>query len=541
MKRFLLSLLSLTIASNLLAGTSRYLVLMRTPTHRTHARIQEAREFRTIDAFAANLTESEVAELRASGDVLSVETIKERHILGVGQTFVSGQPSPTSSTQDIPYGVTLIHAPSVWPVSRGENVNVAIVDTGIDPAHPDLAANYAGGYNTYTPGDVPLDDNRHGTHVAGIIGAVDNEIGVVGVAPHARIWSVKVLDKQGNGDNEHIAAGIDWVIAKKREVGGNWIISMSFGGAQPSDAEEAVTKRASDEGILLVAAAGNRSARVSDYPAAYPQVMAISAVDAEKNLAEFTSGGDAVSVAAPGVDVLSSVPVGSAIVADVRTASGEVFAAAPLIASPFGSVSGDFVLCGYGQPGDFPASVAGKIAVIRRGEVPFGDKTRNALAAGAKSVIIINGQDNVPQIDNWTLIQKICSGLTCQDDPADLAYHWPIVLAMSYTEGEKLLAQIGKSTITESYRADDYTHLSGTSMATPHVSGAAALLWSIEPSLSAIDIRHAIETTAEDRGAPGADTWFGHGVLDAFAAAERIAPQKFGLAPVPPRRRASGH
>src|ERR1043165_997788 len=145
MKRFLLSLLSLAIASNLLAGTSRYLVLMRPMTHHSRMRLQEMREFRTIDAFAANLSESDIEELRANGDVLAIETIKERHMSGTDIPVGPGRPECLphilSTGQEMGYGVAMIHAPAVWPVSRGENINVAIVDTGIDPAHPDLAAN----------------------------------------------------------------------------------------------------------------------------------------------------------------------------------------------------------------------------------------------------------------------------------------------------------------------------------------------------------------------------------------------------------------
>jgi serine protease len=228
--------------------------------------------------------------------------------------------------------------------------------------------------------------------------------------------------------------------------------------------------------------------------------------------------------------------------ADVRTNGGDLFAAAPLFASSRGDITGDFVFCGYGKAEEIPASVAGRIAVIRRGaQVPFGDKTRNALAAGAKAVIILNGKDDTERIDNWTLIRKICEGLACQDNPADLGFPWPVAIAMSYSEGEKLLALIGKAAITESYRADDFTRMSGTSMAAPHVSATAALVWSVDPTLTAVDIRRVIETTAEDKGAPGTDNWFGHGVIDALAAAQRIAPQKFGLTPVPPHRRATGH
>src|SRR5205085_46731 len=322
------------LAPTLLAGTSRYVVLLRGPMPHGHARVlnesaeHQIREFQTLDAFAANLNEKEIEDLRASGNVLSIETLKERHVNAVEdrRPRLSGQAAP----QVIAYGVDLIHARSIWPLSRGENINVVIIDTGIDMAHPDLAANYAGGYNTFNPSGVPLDDFGHGTHVAGIIGALDNNIGVVGVAPKARLWSVKVLNDKGSGDNEHIAAGIDWVIAKKRTDGGNWIVNMSFGGDQLSEIEQAAMTRAADEGILLVAAAGNRAWPYSDFPAAFPNVMAVSAIDADKKLAPFTSGGDTLSVAAPGVNVLSTVPVGSAIISDIRASSGALFAAAPL-------------------------------------------------------------------------------------------------------------------------------------------------------------------------------------------------------------------
>src|SRR5438477_5307705 len=149
MKRFLLSL-SLLFSTSLLAGTARYIVLLRAPL--PHARVRElndVREFQTLDAFAANLDEKQIADLRASGNVRAIETIKERHISDpVERTRGSGQAGRVSSSglQQLPYGVHLIHAPPVRPVGRGENNNVAASDTGIDLGHPAPAAKYAGGY-----------------------------------------------------------------------------------------------------------------------------------------------------------------------------------------------------------------------------------------------------------------------------------------------------------------------------------------------------------------------------------------------------------
>ena len=562
MKRLLLCLALLVLASPLVAGTSRYIVLMRTPLQKSHARVinevvegdaqqRDIRTYRTLDAFAANLTDEEVAELRASSDVRVVEPIKERHINDVarqaGRLSSTGPTDSPFNHQVVPYGIDLVHAPQVWSVGAGDHINVAVVDTGVDSTHPDLHDNYAGGFNAYAPNGLPIDDHRHGTHVAGTIAAENNDIGVVGVAPNARIWAVKVLDTTGFGDNEHIAAGIDWIIAKKREVGGNWIISMSLGSKDPSDIEEAAVKRATAEGILLVAAAGNNSWPFLDYPAAYNDVMAVAAVDADKKLASFTNSGSTLSVAAPGVNVISTVPTGISFVADVQSSAGDLFAASALRGSPKSDFDGDFVFCSYGRPEDIPSSIAGKIAVIRRGNpdrpMTFNEKVRNAKASGAKAVIILNGKDNIDDEGIWTLILPDCSDTTkgCHDSAEDVAFDWPLAVGMTYADGEKLLALIGKATITESYRADDYARFSGTSMATPHVSATAALVWSLNPSLTAQQVRAAIEDTAEDLGTPGVDPQYGHGVINALAAAQRVAPEKFGLSPIPPRRHGSGH
>ena len=561
MKRFLPSLsLCLLLAAPLAAATSRYVVLMRKPIHGSHIRMlnevaeeqqHAVRTFRTLDAFAANLSDEEVAELRASSEVQIVETIKERHINDDSTGGGAGAPLHSAATADSPYshqvvpwGIDLVHAPQVWVAGRGQNVNVAILDTGLDSSHPDLTDNYAGGFNAYSVNDPPKDDHRHGTHVAGTVAAEDNGIGVVGVAPSARLWGVKVLDSTGFGDNEHIAAGIDWVIAKKREIGGNWIISMSLGSKESSDIEEAAVKRAAAEGILIVAAAGNSAWPFLDYPAAYADVMAVAAIDSDKTLAKFTNGGSTLSVAAPGVNVISTVPVGQTYVADVQSNAGDLFAALPLRGSPKADVEGDFVFCGYGSVGEFPPGVKDRIAVIRRGnQITFNEKARNAKAAGAKSVIILNGPDNIEDLGIWTLILPNCTNVEtgCVDNPDDVAFAWPLTIGMTYPEGEKLLALMNKSTITESYRADDYARFSGTSMATPHVSGTAALVWSLNPALSFREVRSIVEETAQDAGVPGYDTLFGHGIIDALAAAKRAAPEKFGLQPIPPRRHGIGH
>jgi subtilisin family serine protease len=561
MNRLIVSLSILLAAPFASAATSRYVVLMRAPLHGSQLPIlndvaegqrHDIRTFKTIDAFAADLSEAEVETLRASREVRVVEPLKERHI-NDDPTPGPRPPSPRDAGrgatnadspythQVLSYGVEMVNAPAVWSVSRGEKTNLAIIDTGVDMTHPDLVANYAGGYNTFTKNDVPRDDHRHGTHVAGIVGAEDNDIGVAGVAPRVKLWAVKVLDNTGFGDNEHIAAGIDWVITKKREIGGNWIISASLGAKDPSDVEQAAVKRAVDDGILFLAAAGNNSFPALDYPAAYNGVMGIGAIDSDKVLARFTNTGPAISVVAPGVAVLSTVPVGTSFIADVQTSDGGLFGATPIRGSPRADVEGAYIFCGLGRVTDIPSAVAGKIAVVRRGEITFNEKVRNAKALGAKGVVVLNRKEGPEDQAIWTAIFQECNEAGCHDDPTDLAYEWPVMVGMGYADGEKLLERLEKSTLIASYRADDYARFSGTSMATPHVSASAALLWSLNPTLSAYEIRRAIEETAQDLGTAGFDPQFGHGVVDVLAAAKRIAPEKFGLQPAPPRRRGAGH
>jgi subtilisin family serine protease len=556
MKRSLFPIaLALSVAAPLAAADARYAVVMRAPLHRSHIRMlneaaegqqHDVRTLNTIDAFAATLSEDEVATLRASAEVRSVDRVVERHINDEN----GGQaPSPVLSAtspfthQIVPYGIDMIHAQQAWPVTRGDNVNLVVIDTGIDTKHPDLVRAYAGGFNTYSPGDPPLDDERHGTHVAGTIAATDNNIGVVGVAPDVRLWSVKVLDRTGFGDDEHIAAGTDWVIAKKRASGGNWIVSMSLGGKDDSNIERAAIARAVAEGIMIVAAAGNRGLENLDFPASYDGVMAIGAIDSAKEVASFSNRAAGLSVVGPGVSVISTVPTGTATVADVSSSTGVLLDALPLRGTPRGDANGSFVFCNLGAPEDFPANVAGKIAVIRRGVLTFNDKARNAKAAGATAVVILNAEDKIEDVANWTLILQECSPAGCHDSPDDVSFAWPLTIGMTFPEGEKLLALLNKATIAASYRSDDYARFTGTSMATPHVSATAALLWSINPNLRPDQIRQAIEDSAEDLGAPGFDPKYGHGLVDALAAAKRIAPDKFGLPPIitPPRRHGSGH
>ena len=556
MKRLLTLLFSLAATSAFAAKEvpTRYIVQTRQPVKSTRLRMVtnaetaqrlQVRTFQNLNAFGATLTAAEVNELRQSGDVVSVQPVVERHALGLGPSTGLGTNASKFTTQVTPWGVDAAHVPEVWKVTRGaKNVNVAILDTGIDPEHPELKHAFAGQYNVMNPGTPAKDDNKHGTHVAGTIAAADNQIGVVGIAPNVNIWAVKVLNWNGDGTDETVALGMDWVVSKKRELGGHWIINLSLGAARPSDVEREATARAITEGVIVVAGAGNRQRASVDYPAGYDGVIAVGALTEQNKLAEFSSFGTGLTVCAPGMDVPSTVPVGFAKIAEVEI-GGKSYNAVNLTGSPLSTVSGDLVYCGYGRPEDFPANMQGKIALMARGaNVYFREKARNAKNAGAVAAVIFNDNDDNQDIYSpWTLSADICNENGCTPDPSYAGFVPPLTIAISNKDGLSLVSGANRPAIA-SARLEDYMFLSGTSMATPHVTGAVALLLSLKP-LNTSQIEFALIATADDLGDSGWDLMYGYGGLNVLRAAQFIAPERFGVEPFDPwhggRRRSSRH
>ncbi|MDP3698981.1 MAG: S8 family peptidase [Nanoarchaeota archaeon] len=285
------------------------------------------------------------------------------------EVHASGKPAPSQPAQKLPWGVDRIDADLAN--GTGTGVTVCVVDTGIDKTHPDLQANIVGGKNFVAKGLVVDsakwdDDNGHGTHVAGTIAAVDNTIGVVGVAPSASLLAAKVLNRQGSGYLSDVIAGIDYCVQSGAKV-----VSMSLGSNSDVQALHNAVDAAYANGVLLVAAAGNDYGGAVSYPAAYDSVVAVSATDSNNNLASFSNVGPQVELAAPGVSILST------------------------------------------------------------------------------------------------------------------------------------------------YKDGGYATLSGTSMATPHVSGVAALAIQGNPLMSNVEIRALLQNTADDLGALGKDNLFGYGLVDA--------------------------
>ena len=225
-----------------------------------------------------------------------------------GVSFVEENGEMWAIQQTVPWGIKRIGAPDAWSApASGVGIRLAILDTGIDGSHDDLEAHVVAGTNTVDATSPLWDGHGHGTHVAGIAGALNNTIGVVGVAPEVTLVAVKVLDSSGSGTWASVAAGIDWSISNNVHV-----INMSLGGGASETVRLAV-ESAWNGGLLLVAAAGNSGNPAGrgdsvNYPAAYDQVIAVAASDSQDRRASFSSTGQAVELIAPGVSILSTLP-----------------------------------------------------------------------------------------------------------------------------------------------------------------------------------------------------------------------------------------
>lgn len=558
MKRILCLLLGLSAAVPLFAEPAgRYIVSMRRAPHVAAVRLLDdpamsaahhVRTFRNLDFVALDLTASEAEALRRSPDVEYLAPVVERSINDTRpapRLRVAPDVSPYQTKQVVPYGIDLVRARTLWQFTRGRGpINVVVMDTGVDYNHPELKDRWIGGYNVFTGLNDPLDDHSHGTHVAGTIAASDNNIGVIGVAPEVRLWGVKVLQGNGSGTDETIMAGLDWVIAKKREIGGNWIINLSLGASRASESERAAFARVIAENILVVAAVGNVGMEEIQFPAAYPGVLAIGAIDSNSKVADFSNSGVGLALVAPGVNVLSSVPVGSTRSAQIARLPGVNIPALPVAGSSLGEVTGQTVYCGFARPEEIPGDVEGKIAIVRRGEILFRDKARNVINAGAIGVVIVPPADD-PMRFTWTLLPPSCTSSVCAPEEADLKFPWTVVLSTSKNDGEEMIANAGTEKVTLTYAPDDYAIFNGTSMATPHTAGVAALIWTLAPQATAAQIGLALKMTAYDLGPEGYDKFYGYGRVDALAAARYVSPATFRLPDPPPppqgRRRSAGN
>jgi subtilisin len=319
-----------------------------------------------VPAVAASLPPKAVAALLKNPNVSIVE--------------LDAKVQSTDAELDAVWGVRRVNSEFAHLLGHtGAGVKVAVIDSGIDYTHPDLAPLYAGGYDFVNGDSDPMDDKGHGTHCAGTVAAVDDDAGVIGVAPNVQLYALKVLDSNGSGSWSDILAAMDWCVKNKIQVTSN-----SYGASgNPGSVVENAYLNSYAAGILHIASAGNNgnSTGTGDsvgYPGNYSCVVAVGATNSSDVRASFSSTGPGVELAAPGANIRSTVPGG-------------------------------------------------------------------------------------------------------------------------------------------------YANYNGTSMACPHVTGAAAVLLGVNPNLTNTEVRALLTASALDLGEGGKDAWYGHGLLDVAMALEMLA------------------
>ena len=230
----------------------------------------------------------------------------------VDNTSLSGYVSAISLGQlilDDPYSdkqwaLSRIQAPKLWQVTTGDHdILVAILDTGVDKNHEDLAGKVAAEVN-FTESPTLSDINGHGTHIAGIIAATSNNgKGIAGLAPESRLLNVKVADDRGRCQATDVARGIVWAVDNGAKV-----INLSLELAEPSEDVARATEYALKHGALVITAAGNDGSDTPVYPAGYENTIAVAALTMDERLAPLSNHGEWVDVAAPGMNIYSSLP-----------------------------------------------------------------------------------------------------------------------------------------------------------------------------------------------------------------------------------------
>ncbi|WP_102262833.1 S8 family peptidase [Mesobacillus jeotgali] len=218
------------------------------------------------------------------------------------QNEVNG-PNDLLYQEDYQWNLPVIGTEQGWKVTRGtEDIEIAIVDTGIDLDHPDLRNRLVKGYNVINEKAEPDDDNGHGTHVAGIIASeTNNNEGVAGMTWFSKIMPIKAMGAKGYGTTFDIAKGIVWAVDHGADV-----INLSLGNYQPSNVLEEAVRYAFEKDVVMVSAAGNDGSDQPTYPSAYPEVLSVAAVDYKGNRASFSNYGDYIDIAAPGVYIPST-------------------------------------------------------------------------------------------------------------------------------------------------------------------------------------------------------------------------------------------
>lgn len=456
--------------------------------------------FEKLNAYAATLP---TAAIKGLSQNPTIELIEE-------------DPKRYPSAETIPYGIDKVQARNLWDTDAngtldsgaptGQGIKICIIDSGLNTLHEDFEnrniSNTSGTDDVTGSGNWDIDNCGHGTHVGGTLAAAyGNGKGVAGVAPGVSLHIVKVFGTD-------TAQGCGWAYssslvdaANKCQSAGAGIISMSLGGTIKSVLEESAFNSLYNGGMLSIAAAGNAGDTSYSYPASYQNVVSVAAVDQNDAVASFSQKNNQVDLAAPGVGVLSTVPW---ISTNTLTVSNTIYSGYKIEGAADTAESGkqgdlvDGVLCGGTNN-----TWSGKIVLCERGTYSFNQKVGNVQSSGGVAAVIYN---NVDGDFSGTLGDGNSSTI-----PA-------ISLSKANGQAVKNSISLSSTVVSHTTSGSGYESWDGTSMATPHVSGVAALVWSAYPNKTNADIRNALMATAKDLGAAGRDNASGYGLVQADAA-----------------------
>jgi len=495
----LLGAATMACAVNAWADDNRYIVQFapgaagngKAAVQAAGGRIEVDLTGRSINALAITIPEQALTALANNPNVISIES--DSRVYPMAET--------------VPFGIPMVQADQVSDANAA-GINVCIIDSGYHAGHFDLQANPANGLVLSGSGDPFIDSCGHGTHVAGTIAAVNNGDGVIGVLPSANV-NLTIAKIFGDDNWTSGSCGYSYVSSTIQAAyecadAGADVINMSLGGSGASStAEQGFQDLLDNFNVLSIAAAGNDGTTGYSYPASYPAVVSVAAIDESKTVADFSQKNDQVELSGPGVAVLSTVPTISA----TAEVSGTSYTVSSLDRAASATASGTLVDGGICNSA---GSWNGAVVLCQRGSISFSDKVANVEAGGGDAAIIYN---NATGGFLGTLDCNGPSWRACSSIPA---------VSMSGDDGSFLIAnELGASATVStlaSAPADGYDSYNGTSMATPHVAGVAALVWSQVPTASATDIRNALIATAEDLGAGGYDNSYGYGLVQAADA-----------------------
>lgn len=458
-----------------------------------------------------------IAKVKKNSSVANVEPDYKRYFLAQNQ----------------PWGISNTQSDQVND-SDASNMTVCIIDSGYQQNNPDLNANNATGTNNSGTGNWYQAGGSHGTHVAGTIAAVNNSEGVVGVMPNTNVnlHIVKVFNAAGWGYTGDLVDAVDTC-----KDNGAKVINMSLGGAGSSTSERNSLQAAADSGILLVAASGNDGDSSLSYPASYDSVMAVGALDQNGQHAEFSQFTSQVEISAPGEAILSTVAgdgrLGYITIGGSTYGNDEVVPQSRYVqnGSDFtitninGDATGVLASCTISGNSYSCNNVNGNICLAERNDNQKGSNypeinaAKACADAGASGIIVYSNGDR-PGLQNPFLVD------------ASSNVNVPTV-SVNRALGQQLSTQLGANVDLSVNGNQNYAYYNGTSMATPHVAGVAALAWSKNPTCTPTQVRDALKATAIDLDAPGRDNKTGYGLIQAKAASDALATSCNGTTPPP--------